>query len=196
MKPVYDYVIKPLGKRYNNSIEVADGKSLIVNTEIFNHGYINRKAVVISTPIDNVHKLQKGQEVIVHHNIFRRWHNVKGVEKNSRGFLKEDEYLASPDQIYMYKDLDWKCINGYTFVKPLKSTNKYSTQKERPLIGVVKYSDGTFLPTQLVGFRPSSEFEFTIDGERLYRVLNDFITIEYEYKGNEEEYNPSWTKSS
>jgi hypothetical protein len=196
MKPVYDYVIKPLGERYNNSIEVADGKSLIVNTEIFNHGYINRKAVVISTPIDNVHKLQKGQEVIVHHNIFRRWHNVKGVEKNSRGFLKEDEYLASPDQIYMYKDLDWKCINGYTFVKPLKSTNKYSTQKERPLIGVVKYSDGTFLPTQLVGFRPSSEFEFTIDGERLYRVLNDFITIEYEYKGNEEEYNPSWTKSS
>ena len=82
MKPVYDYVVKPLGERYNNSIEVADGKSLIVNTEIFNHGYINRKAVVISTPIDNVHKLQKGQEIIVHHNIFRRWHNVKGVEKN------------------------------------------------------------------------------------------------------------------
>ena len=196
MKPVYDYVIKPLGERYNNSIEVADGKSLIVNTEIFNHGYINRKAVVISTPIDNVHKLQKGQEIIVHHNIFRRWHDVKGVEKNSRGFIKEDEYLASPDQIYMYKALNWECVNGYTFVKPIKSVDKYSMQKEKPLVGIVKYSDGTFLPTQLVGFRPSSEFEFVIDGERLYRVLNDFITIEYEYKGDEEEYNPSWAKSS
>ena len=196
MKPLYDYIIKPVGSRYNNSVEVASGKSLIINTEIFNHGYINRKAVVISTPVDNIHNLQEGQEIIVHHNIFRRWHDVKGREKNSRGFLKEDEYLASPDQIYMYKSLDWECINGYTFVKPLKSTDKYSMQEERPLVGIVKYSDGTFLPTQLVGFRPSSEFEFIIDGERLYRVMNHFITIEYEYQGNEEEYNPSWAESS
>ena len=196
MKPLYDYVIKPLGNRYNNSIEVEGGKSLILNTEIFNHGYINRKAIIISTPIDNVHNLQEGQEIIVHHNVFRRWSNVKGIEKNSRGFLKEDEYLVNPDQIYMYKALDWKCINGYTFVKPLKNKDKFSVEVERPLVGIVKYSDGTFLPTQLVGFRPSSEFEFTIDGERLYRVMNNFITIEYEYQGDEEEYNPSWAESS
>jgi len=196
MKPLYDYVIKPLGDRYNNSIEVDGGKSLILNTEIFNHGYINRKAIIISTPIDNVYNLQEGQEIIVHHNVFRRWSNVKGIEKNSRGFLNEDEYLVSPDQIYMYKTSDWECVNGYTFVKPLKNKDKFSVEVERPLIGIVKYSDGTFLPTQLVGFRPSSEFEFTIDGERLYRVMNNFITIEYEYQGDEEEYNPSWAESS
>jgi len=196
MKPLYDYIIKPLGERYNNSIEVEGGKRLILNSEIFNHGYINRKAIIISTPIDNIHNLQEGQEIIVHHNIFRRWHNVKGVEKNSRGFLNEGEYLASPDQIYMYKDTSWECINGYTFVKPLKNKNKFSIDTEQPLIGIVKYSDGRFLPTQLVGFRPSSKFEFVVDGERLYRVMNSFITIEYEYKGDEEEYNPSWAKSS
>jgi len=196
MRPIHDYVIKPLGERYNNSIEVADGKSLILNSEIFNHGYVNRKAIIISAPIDNVHNLQEGQEIIVHHNIFRRWHNVKGVEKNSRGFLNEGEYLASPDQIYMYKTITWECISGYTFVKPLKNIDKYSIEPERPLVGIVKYSDGTFLPTQLVGFRPSSKFEFIIDGERLYRVMNSFITIEYEYKGDEEEYNPSWAESS
>tara|TARA_R110002012_G_scaffold21020_2_gene73986 strand:- start:1274 stop:1876 length:603 start_codon:yes stop_codon:yes gene_type:complete len=196
MKPLYDYIVKPLGDRYNNSIEVEGGKSLILNTEIFNHGYINRKAVIVSTPIDNVHNLQEGQEVIVHHNLFRRWNNVKGVEKNSRGFLNEDEYLANPDQIYMYKTLGWQCVSGYTFVKPLKNKDKFSVEVERPLIGIVKYSDGTFLPTQLVGFRPSSEFEFTIDGERLYRVMNNFITIEYEYQGDEKEYNPSWAESS
>ena len=196
MKPVHEYIIKPKGDRYNNSVNVIDNKELILNTEIFNHGYVNRKAVVVSTPIDNVHNLQAGQEVIVHHNIFRRWHNIKGVEKNSRGYLKEDEYLASPDQIYMYKNYDWECVKGFTFVKPLKSIDKYSTEKERPLIGIVKYSDGAFLPTQLVGFRPNSEYEFVVNGERLYRVMNDFITIEYEYKGDEEEYNPSWAESS
>jgi hypothetical protein len=196
MNPLYDYVVKPLGGRYNNSVSVDDGKSLILNTEIFNHGYINRKAIVISTPIDNVHNLQKGQEVVVHHNIFRRWHDVKGREKNSRGFLKEDEYLASPDQIYMYKTMSWECVNGYTFVKPLKNTDNFSVETERPLIGIVKYSDGEFLPTQLVGFKPNSEYEFIIDGERLYRIMNNFITIEYEHEGDEEEYNPSWAESS
>ena len=96
MKPLYDYIIRPLGERYNNSVEVGDGKSLILNTEIFNHGHINRKAIVISAPIDNVHNLQEGQEIIVHHNIFRRWHNVKGIEKNSRGFLNDCLLYTSP----------------------------------------------------------------------------------------------------
>jgi hypothetical protein len=196
MKLLYDYIIKPLGERYSNSIEIEGDKSLILNTEVFNHGYINRRAIVVSIPIDNIHNLREGQEILVHHNIFRRWHNVKGIEKNSRGFISEGEYLASPDQIFMYKDTTWECINGYTFVKPLKSTDEFSLEKERPLIGVVKYSDGTFLPTQLVGFSPGDEFEFVVEGERLYRVMNRFINIEYEYTGNEKEYNPSWANSS
>ena len=44
----------------------------------------------------------------------------------------------------------------------------------------------------LVGFIPDIEYEFIIDGERLYRILTQFITIKYEYQGDEEEYNPSW----
>ena len=48
----------------------------------------------------------------------------------------------------------------------------------------------------LVGFRPSSEYEFIVDNERLYRVLSNFITIKYEYQGDEETYNPSWAQSS
>jgi hypothetical protein len=86
-------------------------------------------------------------------------------------------------------------VPGYTFIKPLKSKDKYSLSPERPLVGIVKYSDGTFLPTQLVGFSPGDEFEFVVDGERLYGVMNRFINIEYEYKGDEEEYNPSWAES-
>ena len=85
---------------------------------------------------------------------------------------------------------------GFSFVKPLKSNNKFINNEEQPLIGVVKYSDGNFNINDLVGFTPNSEYEFIINGERLYRVMNKFITIKYEYKGNEEEYNPSWAESS
>ena len=195
MRPVQDIIIKPFGDRYNNTCKVGD-KDLILNTEIFNHQYVNRKAIVFNLPIYNPLGLRKDDVVIVHHNVFRRWHNVKGIEKNSRSFLNEDEYLVSVDQIFMYnRNNIWNTTPGFTFVKPIKSTDKFNKDKEKPLVGIVKYSDGTFLPTQLVGFTPSSEYEFVVDGERLYRVMNKFITIEYEYKGNEKEYNPSWAKS-
>ena len=93
------------------------------------------------------------------------------------------------------RDGKWYCLPGYTFVKPIVCKDELSTNKEKPLVGIVKYSDGTFLPTQLVGFSPGDEFEFVVEGERLYRVINKFINIEYEYKGDEEEYNPSWAQS-
>ena len=62
---------------------------------------------------------------------------------------------------------------------------------------VVKINAGSVeRHNDLVGFTPNSEYEFIVDGERLYRVLSKFITIKYEYQGDEEEYNPSWAKSS
>ena len=50
MKSVYNFVVTPKGERYNNSKKIGD-KNLILNTEIFNHQYINRNAIVVSTPI-------------------------------------------------------------------------------------------------------------------------------------------------
>jgi hypothetical protein len=195
MNAYKDYIIKPIGDRYNNSVRVDD-KELILNTEIFNHQYINRHAKIIATPLLFQSPLNAGDEVIVHHNIFRRWHDVKGRERNSRSYWKEGIYIISEDQIYLYKKDDWVAMPGYSFVKPLKATSKYSIKKEKPLVGIIKYSDGTFNKEELVGFQPSSEYEFVVNGERLYRVMNKFITIKYEYQGNEEEYNPSWAQSS
>ena len=196
MKSVYNFVVKPKGERYNNKKKV-DGGELILNTEIFNHQYVNREAIVVSTPIIGDTDIKPGDEVIVHHNVFRRWHNVKGVEKNSRSYFNESTYLINQDQIFLYKrDGEWNAPKGFCFVKPLKETyDPLNVNIERPLIGIVKYSDGTVEVNDLVGFRPSSEYEFVIDSERLYRVLSNFITIKYEYQGDEEAYNPSWTQS-
>ena len=131
----------------------------------------------------------------MHHNIFRRWHDVKGRERNSRSYLEEDKYLIQEDQIFLYKNKEWIATPGFSFIKPLKDINSFNMDDERPLIGIIKYSDGTFNKEELVGFDPVSKYEFIIDGERLYRVLNKFTTIKYEYQGNEEEYNPSWAQS-
>ena len=197
MQALFDYIIKPVGGRYNNSVDV-DGKELLVNTEIFNHQYVNREAEIIAVPKGVKSQLQVGDIVIVHHNIFRRWHNIRGEEKNSRSYFEEDKYFVREDQIFAYKrsDAKWKGLKGYCFVKPLKSTEMFDESKERSLIGVVKHTDGSVDVGDLVGFTPWSEYEFVIDGQRLYRVLSKEITIKYDYQGDEEEYNPSWTQSS
>ena len=194
MNAYKDFIISPTGDRYNNSVRVGK-KELVLNTEIYNHQFVNRLAKVIATPLLFQSPINVGDEVIVHHNIFRRWHDVKGREKNSRSYWKEDKYLITEDQIFLYKKDNWIATPGFSFIKPLKTTSNFNTEDEKPLIGIVKYSDGTFNKEELVGFDPVSKYEFIIEGERLYRVLNKFITIKYEYQGNEEEYNPSWAQS-
>jgi hypothetical protein len=192
MKSVYNFVVTPVKSRYNNTKDI-EGKELIVNTEIFNHQYVSREAIVKAIPTVGDTDIKVGDKVVVHHNVFRRWHNQHGVEKNSRSYVDEQTYLVQPDQIFLYKNTEWQAQKGYCFVAPVKSTDKYSVDKEKPLVGIVKHTDGTVNKGDLIGFRPSSEYEFIIDGQKLYRLLSNFITIKYEYQGDEEEYNPSWT---
>ena len=196
MKSVYNFVVKPIGKRYNNVKKVGD-KELIINTEIFNHQYVNRQATVVSKPIIGDTDIDIGSDVILHHNVFRRWHNVKGIEKNSKSYFNEDTYIVNEDQIFLYKKFwQWLSPKGFCWVKPIKNKDKYANNETQENIGIIKYTDGSFKINDLVGFTPISNYEFVIDNELLYRVYTKFITIKYEYQGDEEAYNPSWAQSS
>ena len=196
MKSVYNFVVKPIGKRYNNVKKVGD-KELILNTEIFNHQYVNRQATVISKPVIGDTDIDIGSDVILHHNVFRRLYNVKGIEKNSKSYFNEDTYIVQPDQIFLYKKFwQWHSPKGFCWVKPIKNKDKYANSETQENIGIIKYTDGSFKVNDLVGFTPISKYEFVIDNELLYRVYTKFITIKYEYQGDEEAYNPSWAQSS
>ena len=93
----------------------------------------------------------------------------------------------------MYKrNKNWIAPKGYCFIKPLKAVDKFNIELEKPLQGIVRYSDGPVNIGDLIGYRPKTQCEFIVDGERLYRILSNLITIKYEYQGDEEEYNPSW----
>ena len=133
MRSVYNYIIKPKGQRYNNSVSVGE-KKLILNTEIYNHQYVNREAEIISLPSVGSSELNIGDTVIVHHNVFRRWHDIKGRERNSKAFYKEDMYFVSEDQVFAYKqqqDYNWRALKGFCFIKPIKSVDKFSTEEEQ-----------------------------------------------------------------
>lgn len=197
MRGIYNFVITPIDGRYKNTKEIDD-KELILNTQMYNHQFVNREALVLETPVINDTGIQKGDTIIVHHNVFRRYHDMKGVEKNGHAYYKDNKYFVYSDQVFMYKR-NGKChaLKGYTFIKPIESNDIFNISKETELIGIVKYTDSTNCKEgDLVGFGPNSEYEFVVEGERLYRVLTPAITVNYEYQGNEEEYNPSWACSS
>ena len=195
MRGVYSFLVKPKGKRYNNSKKIGK-KELILNTEIFNHQFVNREAIVKATPMICETEINVGDTVVLHHNVFRRWHNQYGEEKNSKSYFNEDNYIVNEDQIFAYKNNNiWKPLKGFCFIQPLKENNPLHSSNEK-LIGVVKYSDGTVKEGDLVRFKALGQYEFIIDGQRLYRVKSNLITIKYEYQGHEETYNPSWAQSS
>ena len=197
MQSLYYFIVKPLNDRYDNTRTVA-GTDLIINSGIEDHRFISKKAVVVSTPVAYTTKINIGDELYIHHNIFRRWYDQKGKERNSSTHFKDDLYFVSLEQIYMY---NLKTHLDYCFVKPLKNQSVLENRKEQPNVGIVKYSNKSLealgiTPGTLITFTPNSEFEFIIEGERLYCMKSNDIALTHEYQGNEEENNPSWAKGS
>ena len=194
MKSLYNYIIST-NDRYNNKTSV-DGKELILNTEITERDYefVNRIGTVISTPINIKTPIKKGDQVIIHHNVFRRWYDVRGNERNSGNYIDEDRYSVSPDQLFAYKQNgEWHCPNMYCFVEPLENEDIWSTESEQKLLGVLTYTNDYLSSLGLscgdiVGFTPESEYEFNIDDKKLYRILSTEITINYGHKKETQTY--------
>jgi hypothetical protein len=201
MNALYDFIVKPVGNKYSNTIKVGN-KDLVVNTKIENWKFVNRIAEVIQVPLAFKSNISKGDKVVIHQNVFRTFYDIKGKKKKSRSFLNEDYHLCSFDQIYLYKNkLGWNTVNERCFVQPIKDKQDLTLNKERSLVGILKYSNSSLKalkinPGDLVGFTPNSEWEFLVDNERLYCMKSNDIVIKYEYQGDEEKYNPSWTQSS
>jgi len=195
MQSIFNFIVSPKHGRSTSKKDI-DGKELLLNTEVQNHHYTSRLGVVVNTPLAIDSEIQPGDEVIVLHNVFRRFRDIRGKEKNSKAYYKEDTFFVQPDQIYAYKrNTGWQALDGYCFVKPIVAKETFDMHNEQPSIGIVKYASEEFEVGALVGFKPGMEYEFNIEGERLYRIPANQITIEYEYQGDEKEYNPSWSQS-
>ena len=198
MNSLYDYIITPVGERYNNEKKVGD-KSLVLNTKIEEFKVINKKAKVISVPSAYDLPIKPGDIVYVHHNVFRRFYNMKGVQQNSRSYFKEDLYFCAPDQVYLYNNGVNNAFLDRCFIKPLKSEKL--GDKVIPNKGIIKYGNEKLKSLgindgDLVSFPDLRQWEFVVDNQLLYCMKSKDILIKHEYEGNEKEYNPSWAISS
>jgi len=200
VKSLFDFIVEPVGQRYSNEVKVGD-KSLIINTKSENFKSVNNIGKVIKLPKAYKTVIKKGDLIMIHHNVFRRFYDMKGKEKNSKSYFKDNMYFVQPDQIYLYKRKNkWKTFQDRCFVAPLKDEVDINNWLEQSLIGVLKYGNSALKALginqeDVVGYKPYGEYDFVVDGKRLYCMKSNDIVIKYERQGNEVEYNPSWAQS-
>ena len=109
----------------------------------------------------------------------------KGVEKSGRSFFKDDLFFIDHMQFFMYHNGDrWNAHDKYCFIKPMKAKEStiFKNTSEEPLTGTIRYINEQLESFGLkegdeICFQPESEYEFTVDGEKLYRMFTDNITI-------------------
>jgi hypothetical protein len=92
MNSLYDFIVKPYGGRYDNSIKVGD-KELVLNTKIEAFKAVNNIAEVIAVPLAFKTNIKVGDKIIVHHNVFRIFYDIRGRLKTVGLYLKMTRFL-------------------------------------------------------------------------------------------------------
>ena len=178
MTPLYDYLIVPDGERYNDVKKIGD-KELILFSGINekDHSYTNRIGIVVGIP-KSPGPIEVGDKVIVHHNTFRRWYNVRKKLKDSSNLIKGDEFSLQLDQLFAYNKGDgWITTQDFCFITPIplkvqefEIADQYETQ-----VGHIHINNECLERQGLnvgdkVWFSKNSEYEFEIDGVLCYKM--------------------------
>ena len=201
MKSLYDFMVKPVGNEYDNEVAIGD-KKIILNTKIESFKFVNNIAEVVEVPTAYETPIKKGDLIVIHHNVFRTFYDMKGVKKKSRSSFVDGLYFCALDQVYLYKrNNKWNSINNRCFIKPLKIKDGLEVVKEQKLIGILKIGNSSLEALGInegdtVGYTPHGEYDFIVEEQRLYCMKSNDIVIKYENQGNEVEYNPSWASCS
>lgn len=186
MQSPYHFIIKPRGgRRYDNIKE----NGLIISTSQEDHTVTNRYGIVESVPMGYEGEIKKGDTLLVHHNTFRKYYDMKGRERSGPAFVKDDIYVVDHSQFFLYKSKgEWKAPNPYCFIRPVKNEEiKFGNINEEEiqelfLIGEIAYINNQLLKLGLkvgdkISFTPESEYAFNVDGEKLYRMFTRNICL-------------------
>ncbi len=185
MRSPFYFIVKPLDdKRYTNTKNI-EGMEFITSTSEENYKASNRQGVVVAVPLGYDGPIKVGDILLVHHNVFKFYNDMKGRQQSGKSFFKDNLFFIEHDQFFMYKQENvWHCHDRYCFVKPVEKEESfiYKLGTEEPLVGIMKYPN-KYLSSQgvasgdKISFKPDSEYEFIVDDEKLYRMYDHQITI-------------------
>lgn len=185
MKSPFAFIVKPLkGKRYNNTKNIS-GLDIIISTSQEDFKFSNREAEVIELPLGYKGPIQVGDILLVHHNVFKYYNDMKGMQRSGKSYFKDDLFFVEEDQYYMYKrNGEWNSYGRFCFVKPapVEDSYIYKPLSEEPLVGIMEYPNDYLKSKGVtkgdkVCYKPDSEYEFTVDDRKMYRMFDHQITM-------------------
>jgi len=185
MKSPFYFIVRPLdGKRYNNTKQIG-GVDFITSSSEEDYKFSNRMAVVVETPLNYTGKIKTGDILLVHHNVFKYYNDMKGRQKSGKSFFMNDLFFVDNEQFFLYKkDSEWISHDRYCFVKPISKTKSIIKKRgnEEPLVGEMYYPNHYLIEQGVtkgarVAFQPDSEYEFYVEGQKLYRMYDHQITL-------------------
>lgn len=185
MRSLHQFVVKSFnGSRYNNVKSFGD-VDVIVNTSEEDFRFSSREAIVESTPLSYDGEISEGDILLVHHNVFKIYNDMKGKRRSGKSFFRDDVFLIDYDQFFAYKkDGEWKSYDRYCFVEPLEKEDSYVFKPltYEPLMGrlfiVNDYLKKRGLEVgDIVCYKPNMEYEFNVDGKLLYRIFDHSVTM-------------------
>ena len=113
------------GRRYDN-VKSIGGIDFITSTSEEDHKASNRYAEVIETPLGYEGPIRNGDTLLVHHNVFKFYNDMKGRQQSGKSFFKDDLFFIDEEQFFMYKqDGEWHSYDRYCFVKPVPTSESY-----------------------------------------------------------------------
>jgi|TARA_R100001463_G_scaffold24890_3_gene59290 hypothetical protein len=185
MQSPHSFIVQPVkGKRYDNTKNFGEVE-FIVSSSQEDHKFSNRYGIVVSLPLNYCGPIEVGDILLVHHNVFKYYYDMKGIQKSGRSYFKDDLFFIDNDQFFLYnKNGEWFAHDKYCFVEPIAAKDYYLNKavKYEPLMGIMKYPNDELIKHGVkkgdeVAFQPESEYEFRIDDVLMYRVMSQFITV-------------------
>ena len=98
MKSPFYFIVEPLeGKRYNNTKNIS-GIDFITSSSEEDFTVSNRKGIVKEVPLKYQGPIEKGDILLVHHNVFKYYNDMKGRQQSGKSYFKDnlffiDKYL-------------------------------------------------------------------------------------------------------
>ncbi len=181
LKSPFRIGIKPKdGNQYINELEIGDVK-LVVNTSIEEADDVQRIGVVFSLPIHYKGDLLIGDEVVVHHNVFRTTLTDQGIPMQSTFHFMDDMYFVDNDMIFLR--ISKGVISSYNdnvFVTPIVEETLWEGQKLVERQGIIAISNDKLRSQGIVEnskivFRKFCEYKFNIFGMELYKMSDKRI---------------------
>lgn len=191
MQSPNQFIVTPSNNRRYDNVKTIEGLEIILDTSEESASFSNREAVVLSTPINYIGPITKGDTLLVHHNVFKYYNDMYGRRQSGKSFFKDDKFFIDETQYYMYKNNSkWYAVEPFCFVAPLPATETYIYKpfSDEPLMGVMEYTCSSIekhgiKKGDIVTFMPDSEYEFKFNEKKLYRIRSKNI-IAYESSRN------------